>query len=406
MRILALSTWWPEPADNGSRMRIMHLLRHLARTHEVHLLAFTQSDTTEVCADEIAAICASFQAMPRPGRLLTLADRVQSLVVTEPASVRATWSQAFARAVHTTADHIRPDIVLAFEIDVAPYALQLRGVPVVLEQLELGYMLEQFRSYQDVQRRLRYLLTAMKHRRYVAGLLRQLAAVTVVSEGEAKTVRQLAGKHPLELAVIPNGADVTGCRDYTYHPDPDTLIYPGALSYSANLDAMRYFLEAIFPKIRQERPQTLLRITGRTTPEQRAALPNLDGVVLTGYVEDIRALIAQSSIEVVPLREGGGTRLKILEALAVGTPVVSTSKGGEGLALVDGEHLLIADSPDAFARATLQLLEDASARARLSQAGRRAVAVHYDWTVLAQRLEDLLQTIATRGSYRHAVTTG
>ncbi|WP_129672312.1 glycosyltransferase family 4 protein [Candidatus Chloroploca sp. Khr17] len=406
MRILALSTWWPEPADNGSRMRIMHLLRHLARTHEVHLLAFTQGDTTEVCADELGQICASLQAMPRPGRPLTLVDRVQSLIVTEPASVRATWSQAFASAVENTAARIRPDVVLAFEIDVAPYALQLPGVPVVLEELELGYMLEQFRSYQDVQRRLRYLLTAMKHRRYVAGLLRGLAAVTVVSEGEAKTVRDLAGKHPLDIVVIPNGADVAGCRDYAYHPDPDTLIYPGALSYSANLDAMRYFLEAILPRIRQERPQTLLRITGRTTPEQRAALPNLDGVVLNGYVEDIRALIAQSSVEVVPLREGGGTRLKILEALAVGTPVVSTSKGSEGLALVHDEHLLIADSPDAFARATVRLLEDAALRAKLSQAGQQVVAAHYDWPVLAQRLEDLLQTIATRGRYRYVVTTG
>lgn len=399
MRILALSTWWPEPADNGSRMRIMQLLRALAGCHEVHLIACTQGPAEQVQREELGKICASLQAIERPGRPIRMADRVASLVVPEPASVRATWSPALARAVAATVAKVRPDTVIAFEIDMAPYARTISNVPCVIEELELSYMLDHYRAHTDLRKRLRYLLMAFKHRRYVTAILRDFAAVTAASEHEARLVRLLAGRHALEIAVIPNGADVAGCAGYSYDPQPDTLIYPGALSYDANLDAMRYFLEAIFPLIRQALPQTTLRITGRSTPEQRAALPSLEGVELTGYVEDVRALIARSAVEVVPLRQGGGTRLKIMEAMALGTPVVSTSKGAEGLDLHHGEHLLIADSPSAFAVATTRLLNQPALRAHLAASGRRLVQERYDWSAIGLRFEQLVSAIMRGRAY-------
>jgi glycosyltransferase involved in cell wall biosynthesis len=391
MRILALSTWWPEPADNGSRMRIMHLLRTLGERHEVHLVAFSQGPTAQLRDDELRRICASVQAVARPGRPIGLADQLVSLTRPEPASVRATWSAAFATRVTQTALQVQPDVILAFQIDVAPYAQQVPGALRVLEELELNYIFGQPRVQHSLKGRLRAHLTALKHRQYVAWLLRDFAAVSVVSEHEAALVRNLAPRN-LALAVLPNGADIVGCASYAYAPEPDTLIYPGALSYDANLDAMRYFLCAIFPLITRERPNTTLRITGKATAEQRAALPALPGVTFTGYVEDIRGLIARSCVEVVPLRQGGGTRLKILEALALGTPVVSTAKGAEGLEVRPGHDLLIADEPRAFAEATLRLLADPDLRARLSAAGRQTVAQRYDWRTIGQRLDDLLYT--------------
>jgi polysaccharide biosynthesis protein PslH len=403
MRILALSTWWPEPADNGSRMRIMHLLRALCSRHEVHLIAFTQGPAGNAQRDELRRICASVTAIERPGRPLTLGDRVQSLFVAEPASVRATWSTAFTTAVEQTAAQIQPDLVLALQIDTAPYARRLAPAPLVLEELELGHIFEYYRHQRDPRLRLRYLLTALQHRRYVSALLRDFAAVTVVSAHEAALVRHLVGRQALDIAVIPNGADVAGSATYTYQPEPDTLIYPGALSYDANLDAARYFIAEILPLIRKERPNATLRITGRHTAEQRAALGAADGVAFTGYIDDIRALIARSAVEVVPLRQGGGTRLKILEALAVGTPVVSTSKGVEGLELEPGRHLLVGDTPQAFAAHTLDLLRNAELRARISADGRRAVAEHYDWQAIGARFVDFVEVIGSKSDYvQHA----
>jgi polysaccharide biosynthesis protein PslH len=404
MRILALSTWWPEPADNGSRMRIMQLLRALGTRHELHLIAFSQWPAEHVQRSELTQICASAVAIERPGRALTTTDRLQSLFVAEPASVRATWSPAFANAATEAAKRLQPDVVIALQIDVTPYARQLPGVPRLLEELELSYTLEHYRQYRDPRLRLRYLLTALQHRRYVSALLRDFTAVTVVSAREAELVRQIVGSQALEIAVIPNGADVAGSAAYRYQPDPDSLIYPGALSYAANLDAARYFVSEILPLIRQQRPATSLRITGRNTPAQLAALGAAEGVSFTGYVDDIRALIARSAVEVVPLRQGGGTRLKILEALAVGTPVVSTSKGIEGLDLESGRHLFVADTPQAFAERTLDLLARAELRERLSAAGRRVVAERYDWRMIADRFTGLVEALAPRSDHARCIT--
>lgn len=399
MRLLVLSTWWPEPADNGSRLRIMQLLRALSARYEVHLLAFTQGPAAGVQRTELEQRCGSVQAFARPSRPLTSLDRMKSLVVSEPASVRATWSPQFAQAVTGTAARIRPDAVLAMEIDVAPYARLVRGTSRILEDLELNFMLQQYRLHRAPHKRLRYLLTALKHRSYVKQALRDFAAVTVVSPDEATLVRQIMGAQPLTVAVVPNGADVAGSSVYQYKPDTDTLIYPGALAYHANLDAVQFFLQTIHPLIRRERPQATLRITGRNTDEQQTALGSCEGVEFTGYVADVRALIARSSVEVVPLRQGSGTRLKILEALAVGTPVVSTRKGMEGLELKAGQHLLVADTPQAFAQATLSLLADAGLRQRLSQAGRQAVAERYDWRTIAADFCALVEESVQRNSH-------
>lgn len=405
MRILALSTWWPEPADNGSRMRIMQLLRQLAARHELHLIAFTQDPPAETRRDELSALCASVAAIERPRGQIRFVDRLASLAVSEPASVRVTWSREMAQAVAAAGARLRPDVVVAFQIDMAPYARLLEGAPRILEELEVSFLLEHYRQHRDPRRRLRYLLTALQHRRYVSSLLRAFAAVTVVSRHEAELVGRLARGRSPEVAIIPNGADVEGCRAYRYDPEPDTMIYPGALSYDANLDAARHFLGAIMPLILRERPAARLRITGRSTPEQRAALPPSPGVEHTGYVDDVRALIARSAVEVVPLRQGGGTRLKILEALALGTPVVSTAKGAEGLDLVGGRDLVIADSPEEFAAATVELLARPELRARLSAVGRLAVAAQYDWRAIGGRLVALVEAVASEREPAYAADT-
>jgi len=166
-----------------------------------------------------------------------------------------------------------------------------------------------------------------------------------------------------------------------------------ALSYDANFDAMDYFLGAILPQVQAARPDARLRITGRATPALVAALPRAEGVEFTGYLDDVRPAVARAWAEVVPLRKGGGTRLKVLEALALGTPVVSTSKGIEGLALEDGRHVLVADSSADFAAATARLLGEPDLRARLAAAGRQTAREHYDWQASGQRLNELVTVL-------------
>jgi glycosyltransferase involved in cell wall biosynthesis len=171
------------------------------------------------------------------------------------------------------------------------------------------------------------------------------------------------------------------------------LIYSGALTYHANLDAMAFFLRDIFPAIKAKRPSVTLKITGNTQGAPIDRLPLVDDVQLTGYLDDIRPAVAQSWVSIVPLRVGGGTRLKILEAMALGTAVVSTSKGAEGLDVTHGENILIADDPNQFAGAVVGLLSDPALRQSLAAKAQQLVRQKYAWERCAGKLEQLLRQV-------------
>lgn len=400
MRILALSSWWPEPADNGARLRIAHLLRALAERHEVHLLAFGQEPVDDDQRRRMRQICASVDVVPQrlwaPNRVAVLS----SLWHAEPASVRTTYNTEFAARVRAISSVIRPHTVIAFELAAAPYAALVPGVPRIFEEVEVGRLWEQYAHAPTLRRKGRDGLTWWKHQQYLRALLRQFDACSVVSGPERDHVRRIAPPN-LPIVVIPNGADVSLCDGAWGEAEPDTLVYPGALSYDANFDAMAHFIKDSFPLIKAQRPATLLRITGRVAAAQRTAL-HADGIEWTGYVPDVRPVIARSWGEVVPLRVGGGTRLKVLEALALGTPIVSTSKGVEGLDVRHDRHVLIADTPANFAAATARLLSDHELRARMAQAGRQFVRDHYDWRTIGGQLHDLIDDVVDRIGYAHA----
>jgi len=174
------------------------------------------------------------------------------------------------------------------------------------------------------------------------------------------------------------------------------------MTYSANYDAMQFFLRDVYPQVRAAVPGASLTITGSTAGVDQAGLALDDTVHLTGYVDDIRPVIAGSAACVVPLRQGGGTRLKILEAMALGVPVVSTRKGAEGLDVVDGEHLLLADTPRDLAAATVRLLQDGALRACLASQARALVERRYDWRAIGAAFTALVEeTVARRREARH-----
>jgi glycosyltransferase involved in cell wall biosynthesis len=365
----------------------------------MHLVAFASGPIRELQRDRIEQICDSVRAVPQRSAALRTTDRIASLWHGEPASVRASWSPEFAAQVGERAAAVRPDLVIAFELGVAPYAFLVKGVPRVLEELEVAYMLEQYTKQPYGWRRMRAWLTWAKHRQYLTRLLKRFDACTVVSSRECDLARPFLPA-TVDLAVIPNGTNVEAGLGRWGDPEPDTLIYPGALSFAANRDAMVWFTHACLPLIQERRPQVRLRITGQASQELSAGLRLGRNVELTGYLPDVRPLVARSWCEVVPLRVGGGTRLKVLEALALGTPVVSTSKGVEGLNLEPGRDVLCADTPADFARVTAELLSDPARRARLAAAGQRIVREYYDWRAISQRLDDLLHETVSRGRRR------
>lgn len=388
MNILFLSNWFPYPPDNGARQRVYQLLRGLARAHQVTLIAFYDSEQVLKDATELDALTTQCFVLPRrvfqPHRLTALAGFFSSA----PRFLVDTFDPAMDALITSQVAAKHFDVVVASELSMAPYAAARQGVKKIFEEFQAGVFQDAYVQAHG-RARARNWLTWFKFNKYARRLLPQFDAVTVVSEQERARVNTM-GAAPQHLAIVPNGVDCDASAQYQEPRAPFSLVYNGAVTYSANLDAMRYFTREILPLIRASEPRVRLQITGRA-PEFAINELSQDNVTsFTGYVQDIRAVVQQSAVCVVPLRQGGGTRLKILEAMALGTPVVSTSKGAEGLGLHSGDHLLIADSPHAFADATLRLLRDELLRERLTRAARRLVCSEYDWRVVQAKFERVL----------------
>lgn len=398
LRLLFISRWFPYPPDNGSKIRVYHLLDALKGKYEVHLVSFYQPGEGGLHAQEaLSQLCASVTAVPyqgyRSGDLKALMGFFSPL----PRSVAASHSADMQAALDSLFRRMSFDLVIASQIDMAPYALQVPAPVRILEELEFSSYVDAARQAPSRLGRWRKGLTLQKTAPYFAATARKFQGVTVVSERERREIARIAGQLDC-LEVIPNGADLPDLNDEPVDPEPGSLIYPGAVTFYANLDAVQYFAEQIMPQVLKVDPRVKLTVTGSTgnvdlhlypfdMPEIR------DYIIFTGYLAEIRRQISRSWICVVPIRQGGGTRLKILEALACGTPVIATSKGAEGLDLVNGNDLIIADDPQEFASQVLRLLGDPLLRARLSHQGRQSVIQKYDWSRIGTRFIDFLERV-------------
>ena len=396
MRILFLSRWFPYPPDNGSKIRIFNILRQLSQLHEVGLVSFRDSNDRAGTGSQLALRehCSVVRSVPLQSFRPASAKALLGLFSRQPRYMVDTYSEEMLGVVMAELRRQEYDLVVASELNMVPYALAVPGIPALLDEIELAVFADATQKGAPL-RRLRGLLTWWKLAAYLRRALPRFAACTVVSEEERELLRRAAPAYA-DVAVIPNAVDASSYDGHFAPPQPNTLVFSGALTYSANYDAMRYFLKEIYPAIIRATPDVQLRVTGDHTGVDLASLGRHQGVQYTGYVADVRPVVAQSWASVVPLRLGGGTRLKILESLALGTPVVATAKGAEGLAVTDGENILIAPDPASFAGRVTALLRSRELRERLAASGRDLVSSRYDWRVIGKELCALVEEVAAR----------
>jgi glycosyltransferase involved in cell wall biosynthesis len=271
---------------------------------------------------------------------------------------------------------------------------------VVLDEHNIEYEILQRMSdgEHSLSRRAFNTLEYLKCRPFEQRLWRKVDACAVPSDREAGLIRKKAPATP--TAVVPNAVDPDYFTPSSAPPERDTLIFTGLLSYRPNLDAATYLVNEILPLIQRERPGVTLTIVGDGHAVDMAKLkrPN---VTVTGRVDDVRPYMHRAAVSVVPIRIGGGTRLKVVEALAMGKAVVSSQVGSEGIRVRDGEHLLLAgDDAVAFATRVLQLLSDPVWAAALGRAGRSLVAAEYTWRQATTRLETLYHQAMRRRDLR------
>ncbi len=382
--------------NNGSKIRVYNLINYLAQQHTVDLISFTTENVSQTQVETAQAHCRRVEHVPYVDFNPTRIKALLGFFSPTPRSRIDTHSRVFENKVLEAGRKNNYDVVIASEVDTVHYATALKNVPKIFEGLEVTTWIDQVRNENGSATKFRKKLGWWKYTRYLRKQLRLYDGCTVVSEAERENVQQIYPGYP-NVQVIPNGVDVSHYVNEFGQPEPDTMIYSGAMTYFANFDAMDYFLREIFPLIAAKRPNAKLYITGKTGNVPVERLPAYKNVVFTGYLDDIRPAVARSWCSVVPLQLGSGTRLKILEALALGSPVVSTTKGAEGLHLEPERDILIADDPPAFAQAVLRLMDDPALRKRLNENGRKTVVTRYDWGSICQQFTHFVEEVARTG---------
>ena len=400
MRILFISAWFPYPPTNGAKIRIYNLLRQLSRNHEITLLSFVRTTSVEEASQSVpvlAQFCHSVKLVPFKTFDPNKKSTYLGFFTIKPRFIVNTYSSEMAELVeHAITTHTY-DLIIASEVGapsiVSLYASRIVGVPKILDALEIAFYKDAYMSQKQTTKWLRNGLTWFKYQKYTREVMHQSDACTVPSEQEKRNLENLVPEHyPIE--VIPHCLDIDHYQNDSFGPpEPQSLVFTGSFSHFPNLDAVKYFLEEIYPDVKNKNPKVTLKIVGSTNGIDINQLPVDKTITFTGLLDDVRSEVAGSWLSIVPLRIGAGTRLKIIESMALGTPVISTSKGAEGLDVKHGENILIADDPHEFTAAILSVLESTSLRKKLAEGGFRLVSEKYSSEFMGKKFEDLITRI-------------
>lgn len=372
---------------------MFHLLREWADSgHSIRLVTGLQDDIVDRAdLETLQKFCESVTVVPwrwhdgnTRSNLHNLLSRVpRSITETKNAALRDAMIQEFART---------PDACIAMELASAPFIpTNSNGVPVILEQAEVSGVSRAVNEAQGIQAKLKTALTQAKHDNYWRNELKRFNAITAVSKEEVIAIRSLIGNEKPTVTVAPNGVDTKYYSLVNAAPVAGRIIYNGSLNYGPNREAVSWFVEEMLPLIAKQIPDVHLVITGAFPADAQKQFATNPRVQLTGFVSDIRTVLSTAIICAVPLKTGGGTRLKILEAWAAGIPVVSTKIGAIGLAgSENGKHLLLADIPETFAQACTQLLMQPDLRQQIATSARRLAEERYNWEGIAKQIIGLL----------------
>lgn len=394
-RLLFLAQTLPFPTDTGVAIRTFNVMRLLARDFDVTALCFYRRAVRPTPAhvrESVAALeaHARTEAFPIPqehSRARLLRDHLASVLRGRVYTAFTYESAEFRRRLRDLVRGDAFDVVHLDSLDLSGYLDELpAGMPVVCahHNVESSLLARRAAVEESAPRR-----AYLRHQaRLMAGEERRccprFSLNTAVSEpDQAAFQRMVPGAR---FTVVPNGVDTGSFRPAPALAKPGTVVFVGGYNWFPNRDALAHFCDDVLPRLREGGCRPRVRWVGQAPEEVRAEFRDRHGVELTGYVDDTRPLVHEAACYVVPLRVGGGTRLKILDAWAMGMAVVSTSVGCEGLDARDGENILVRDDPAGFAAATRRVLEDDALRARLGEGARRTAEEVYDWEVIGRSM--------------------
>lgn len=395
MRILWVKVGGLWPLTTGGRLRSFHLLSELARRHEVQVVTThaheEEADGVREALGDRATVHSVPYRLPRHGTARFAAALARSWLSPLPVDVWKCRVDAVRAHVSRALAAGTADVCVADFLAAAPNVpLGRSRVPVVLFEHNVEHQIwKRMAEHAGTSwRRALLEIEWRKMRRYEARACRLASLTLAVSEADGA----LLARHAPDAGIlaIPTGVDTSFFEPAPARERPGHLVFTGAMDWFPNEDGMLHFFDAILPRIRQHVPTVSVTVVGRRPSSGFAAAAEAAGARVTGTVDDVRPHVQEGAVSIVPLRIGGGTRLKIFEALAMGRAVVSTTVGAEGLPIEPGRHFLRADEPAAFAEAVVGLLADDRRRGALGQAGRALVDAHFSWPQVARTFEQRL----------------
>jgi glycosyltransferase involved in cell wall biosynthesis len=408
MRILFLTAQPPEPPHAGGTLRANGLMRGIhAAGHEVHVLTFVEPGQLDA-SHALSEFCASVESVPPPRR--TVRHRLRDLLLTNLADMqRRCDSPLYAAKLEQILTRTAFDIIQIESLEMAAYLPVIQrvqpGTPVIYDSFNAEFDL-QHSIHETEKRDPRRLLGATysyvqwrRLTRFEREICQSVAHVIAVSDADAAAFRSLAPG--CAISVVPNGINVQDYaqQDPSLDLGPYALVFTGSMSYRPNVDAALWFADQVFGQVRALVPDARFFVVGSRPHPRLNALRERDGVQVTGWVPSVNPFLYAAAVYVAPLRMGSGTRLKLLQAMAAGQPVVSTSIGAQGLQVSDGVELRLADTADDFARAVIELLEYPARREALGQAAAQYAAAHHDWSVIVPDLLRVYDEITGTASH-------
>jgi glycosyltransferase involved in cell wall biosynthesis len=392
------------PRDTGGKIRVLNIVRHLARWHEVcYLCNLRHGD--EKCLPQMEALGLRVEGIAKQDSRRRspryYGEAVLNVFSPHPFTVARNLDPALrARASALIRDEVF-DLMICDGVQMTPHFVEL-PVPKILFQHNAEARLLGRHAKHDPTRWRRLYMAAQhrKMRRFEAAYGSRFDAVIAVSDQDRQAFEEDYGwRH---VRTIDTAVDLDYLQPSGRPERPERVLFVGSMDWVPNQDGVDFFLREVWPLVRARRPEAIFQLVGRDPPARLRRLSGINRVEVLGTVPDVRPYLEEATVVVVPILVGGGTRLKIYEAMALGKAVVSTTIGAEGLVYAEGKHLLLADEPAAFAEAVVRLLEAPLLRRRLGQSARCLVHDHFSDETVARQFESICRDTLERLRGRHA----
>lgn len=390
MKILFLTHRVPYPPNKGDKLRAFNILKYLSKNYSISLLCLADNAEDLNYGNELRKYCKSVNIIPI-NKFWAKMRSLFCLFSKLPLTLAYFYSRKLKKLVKEKVESENFDVIFIYSSSMAQYALGINGIPKIMDFIDVDSdKWGQYAQYAKFPQKIIYKVEQRRLKRYEEIIANSVEHCIVTSKIEAEVFRSFIPG--MQISAISNGVNFEYFKPNSFNYEEKRLIFTGQMDYFANVDGILYFNREILPLIKKKIANVKLYIVGNKPAKDIVNLAKED-VVITGFVEDVRSYIQKSAVCVVPLRIARGIQNKILEAMSMGVPVVTTSQACQGIDVCPGEDIFIEDSPEGFANRVIDLLKDRDLRKQMAMRGRKTIEAKFKWNKNLEQIDKILQKI-------------